>query len=508
MSAPSEQEKYSIDDMMERLKNRPAEDPIEDGQMVTRPDGSQVIRVRKRKRRSHQPHKEERDLKRRVRMLQVSGALILLMLAAFGAGVAIVFANSAPFREGLVRKIANCSGAAVDLQQFRMNPTSANAGGLTLAWPEGNVLRNLTMRGLKAEIFPASFLGKAMLGEEVSSSEGTLNLRVPQADMPSRETPVLDGPPPIRFKRYTIHKLHILLGDPEAPLIRMMNSEGSLNPENASGQSQLLLNGGDLTIGGWPKLRLDRSHIEFRGSEVDVVGLRIRHNGDTRGVFELSGTVSPYADNPASTLAVQLDSYELSGIVGPELGRLFAGRIDTRSSAKSNYLSFTSGPNPDSSLSIEFHNSLTSALELNGFPFLFGLAQTLDEEWFARPVFENDTAGVIRRSGGNVTISDINFENKSWMALRGSVTMAADRRLSGNLEVGVAEAMIQASKNRRLNSIFGPPKEGFRWLTVKVGGGAGAPTDNFKELYESAVIAEAPAPANKVPSFEELTSPK
>lgn len=147
-------------------------------------------------------------------------------------------------------------------------------------------------------------------------------------------------------------------------------------------------------------------------------------------------------------------------------------------------------------------------MELNGFPFLFGLAQTLDEEWFARPVFENESAGVIHRAGGNVTISDINFENKSWMALRGSVTMAPDRRLSGNLEVGVAEAMIQASKNRRLNTMFGPPKEGFRWLTVKVGGGAGAPMDNFKELYESAVVAETPAPANKVPSFEELTSPK
>ena len=33
-------------------------------------------------------------------------ALILLLLAVFGAGAAIVFANSAPFREALVQKIA------------------------------------------------------------------------------------------------------------------------------------------------------------------------------------------------------------------------------------------------------------------------------------------------------------------------------------------------------------------------------------------------------------------
>jgi hypothetical protein len=192
----------------------------------------------------------------------------------------------------------------------------------------------------------------------------------------------------------------------------------------------LLLKGGDLTINGWPKLRMDRSHIEFRGSEVDIVGMRIRHDTDTHGVFELSGTVSPYASERASTLAIHLETYQLAGITGPELGKLFSGRIDTKSSAKSNYLSFSPGPNPDSSLAIEFSNAVTSTIELNGFPFLFGLAQTMDDEWFAKPVFESDVTGVIRREGGNVSISDINFQNKSWMALQGAVTMTADRRLS------------------------------------------------------------------------------
>lgn len=508
MSAPSEPEKYSIDEMMERLKKRPAEDPIHDGELVTRSDGSQAIRVRKRKRRSHQPHKEERQHNRRARMIQVSGALILLLLAAFAAGAAIVYANSAPFRENLIRKISTCSGAAVDLQQFRMNPTSANAGMLTLTWPEGNVLRDFAIRSVKAEIFPASFLGKTMVGEEITSQEGNLTLRIPHPGRPTREVPAAEDPQPVRFKRYAVHKLNVLLGDPAAPLIRMTNSEGSFNPNGASGRVQLLLNGGDLGINGWPKLVLDRSHIEFRGSEVDVVGMRIHHGADTHGVFELSGTVSPYAANRASTLAIRLDAYEIAGIVGPELGRLISGRVDTESSAKSNYLSFTPGEVPDPSLAIDFRKALSSNLELNGFPFLFGLSQILEDEWYVRPEFENEATGVIRRSGGVVTISDLNFENKSWMALRGSVSMAQDRRLSGELQVGVAEAMIQASKNRRVKAMFGPVKEGFNWIALKVGGTSGAPTDNFRELYEAASNTETTAPVNKIPSFEELTPVK
>ncbi|HSP41465.1 MAG TPA: hypothetical protein VLO11_01215, partial [Luteolibacter sp.] len=79
MSVQSDPEKYSIDEMMERLKKRPAEDPLEDGELVTRADGTVAIKVRKRKRRSHQPHKEERKKARRARMIQASGAMLLLL---------------------------------------------------------------------------------------------------------------------------------------------------------------------------------------------------------------------------------------------------------------------------------------------------------------------------------------------------------------------------------------------------------------------------------------------
>ncbi len=508
MSVPSEPEKYSIDQMMDRLKNRREGDPLVDGTLVTRADGSQAVRVRMKKRRSHQLHKEQRRSQHRARMLQVSGALVLVLLALFGSGVAIVFANSAPFREGLVRKIALCSGAGAELHQFRMNPTSANASALTLTWPAGNVLGSLKARNLYAEISPVSFLGKSMVGEEVRASEATLTLRIPQADKPSREIPASEGIQPVRFNHYNLPKLHILVGNPSAPGIRMHGSEASFIPQNPNGRPQLLLSRGDLTIKGWPKLQMDRSHIEFRGNDADIIGMRLRHVTDPRGVFELSGTLSPYATNQASTLAVQLDSYLVAGIAGTELGRLFSGRIDTVSSSTSNYLSFTPGPDPSPSLSVTFRNSLASVLEVTGFPFLFGLSQTLDDEWFARPVFDSEIRGILRRVDGNVSIENLNLENKGRMALRGMVAMTPNRILSGKLEVGVAQGMIQSSENPRLDALFGPPRDNFRWLTLKISGNTNSPADNFKDLYESNIDSKATAPADRIPSFEDLTRPK
>jgi hypothetical protein len=114
----------------------------------------------------------------------------------------------------------------------------------------------------------------------------------------------------------------------------------------------------------------------------------------------------------------------------------------------------------------------------------------------------------LRRAKGIVALGDLRIENKDYMALKGAVAMAADGRLSGTLEVGVTEAMIESAKVSRLDAMFTPATGGFRWITLKIGGTAAAPTDNFKELFESGETPEAAAPTRKIPSFEELTQPE
>ena len=510
MSAPSEPEKYSFDEMMDRLKKkRPDGEEPENGELVTRSDGSRAVRVRKRKRRSQQPQKEDRRKTLRARMIQVSAALILILLALFAAGVAIVYANSAPFREGLAEKITRSSGAKVELNQFRMNPTSANAASIVLTWPAGNVLRELAARSIRAEIFPSSFLGKSMVGEELSAATATLNLQIPDPAAPVVYETLAEDAPPIRFKLYAIPDLNVLLGDPGAPLIRLMNSEATFSKSDIQNRNQLLLNRGKITIGGWRlNLRMDRSHVEFRGNEVDVVGVRLKHETDPRGNFELAGTISPYDADRTSSLAVELDSFLISGLVGEELGKIFPGRIDTVSSSGESVLSFNAGPNLNPSLTVDFRSALSSNLEISGFPFLVSLSQILVDDWFEHPVFDNEARGKILRAGGNVVLSDLDFETKGRMALRGSVTMYPDRRLSGALELGVADAMINSARNPRFESLFGPSQNGFRWLTLKISGSAAAPMDNFKELFESAEIRDQPNFNSGIPSFEDLTKPR
>jgi hypothetical protein len=510
MPHPSEPEKFSIDEIIDRLKNPPDEQPLREGELVTRADGSQAIRVRKRKRRSHQPQKEEYKQRQRVRMIQVSAVLIVIMMAVFAFGSAIIYANSAPFREKVMRMIGAGSGARVKLEQFRVNPARAVAGHLILAWPEGNLMRELEVRGASADISPSSFLGKTLVGEEITSDQGILSLRVPEAGEPLHATPFADGPRQIQFKRYAIPRLQIRLGDPAQPLVWLQDSEGSFEPDNASGRPQLLLNRGAITFRGWPNTRLDRSHIEFRGREVDIVGMRLLHETDNRGIMELDGTVSPYAADHPSTLVVRMESFLLSGIAGSEMERLVSGRINTVPTAKSNNLSFTCGSEPGTTLAVTFRNSPSWPMEIHGFPFLSNLARILEDNWFERPVFEADAKGALIKTDSEVSLKELDFQNKSRMAVRGTLSITPDRQLSGELRIGLAEAIVETAPTRHLDTLAGPAEGGFRWFTLKIGGTPTVPKDDFLQLLEAArsKAGKPAASTSSVPGFDELTKPE
>ncbi|MES2476253.1 MAG: hypothetical protein V4640_10765 [Verrucomicrobiota bacterium] len=504
--APSEPEKYSIDEMMSRL-TAPASEDSSKGELVTRADGSQAMRVRKRKRRSSQPIKERAERNRRVRMVQVSAALILLLLAGVAIAAGVVYANSKPFRENLVAKIAQSTGAETDLNTFRMNPRTANSGKLTLNWPQGNVLETLNLRGLSAEIFPASFLGKAFSGEQIKVDEASLTLRLPSPGELKRATPASQGSLPIRFHRYRTPVFNLTLAGNDGPLLRLNRAEATFSQETVAGKPQLSLYRGDLALPGWPKLRMDRALIEFRDGQTDIIGMRLMHGSEDTGALSLSGRIAPYTADRSSSLDVGLENFQLSGLIGPDFANLISGRVDSIPSAKSNYLSFQ--PHPDSSpaLEVAFSVSPLSGIEIRSLPFLVTLSHLLDEDdWFEKPLFDSDATGVLRRENGIISLHNLNLESKGRLILRGDLSVSANQALTGQLRVGLPDSMIP--KTSPLKTIVTPAADGYEWFTLKISGTPAAPVDNFKELAgQTAKSPQAAPDTSEGSSFEELTRP-
>lgn len=510
-----EPDKYTIDDMMDRLKNRGSSDG--EGELVTRRDGSQAVRMKKRKRRTDQAVNKETKRNQRVQFIQIAGFVVIVVLLFFVAGIAILYANSTGFREGLAAKAKSASGAETAFTQFRMNPANANANSLRMEWPAGNVFSTLEVSSVVAKIAPRSFLGKVFAGEEIVAAKGDLVLQVPVA-----EEKVRYGSPdgevlPVNFNRYSVPGLDIHFGKQGSSTGMLEKTEASFFPSAVSGHGEIRLNGGLLKVADWPVMGLDRSYAKMRGAELHVESMRfhIPETADQRvrdkGSLDFSGTLRPLEPAAVHTLSAKVESFRLSYLLGEDLGRFFLGRVDTRETPESNFLKFTPGDGKAGMLELTLDRSLDSRIDVSGFVFLRSLSRALQERWYELPTFESEGGLVLRREGGGVGIQEINLEQRGRMALRGSIENGEGGSVSGEIRVGIPDTTLLASGNERLMSMFGPVREGYRWIDVKIGGTSAVPSDDFLDKYDQAVVTEGGVPDDSgaggtdVPdSFEDL----
>lgn len=481
---PTEPDRYDLDQMMDRLKQRSSDDPAEECELVTRADGSKAIRVKRRKRRSRQPHKER---KRRTRMLQVSALLVLALLALLAAGFLTIYVNTAPYRERLTQQIATASGAEVELQQFRMNPIGANAMRVDLQWPEGNLLASLSMRQLSADVSMFSSLGGAMAGDELEAKTATLDLRLPVAGKSMRHTSRAEGDLPIRFEDWGINQFEVRANVDQPGAWRLVNSEAFFQSDGGDGHPILNLNDGELIAKGWPKLRLKRGFLEFKGREAEVLGISLRHSEDDLGRLDLTGTLAPYSSEP-SRLEIEAESFLLSGLVGEPLGKLVSGRVDAASDASGNVLEVDFGEQAGATLRMDFKACQDQVFIIQRLPCLYALSQTLGDEWFSQPSFVETASGRIVSNGQRVELRDLDCISHGRMAIRGNLAVESGR-LSGNLQLGVANGMIQSSLNPALEAMFGAPRGSYRWVEIELSGPVNLPEDNFGVLYDTALKA-------------------
>jgi len=212
-----------------------------------------------------------------------------------------------------------------------------------------------------------------------------------------------------------------------------------------------------------------------------------------------------------SKLQVVLDAMPLTGLAGAELGGILRGRIESLPEPRQGSFEIMAGSKPDMALEIPFQGSLGEPLALSGLPFLTDLRGLLDDIWYETPLFETHAKGVLRRAGGNVSLSDLELTSKGRLAIRGSLAFVDGTTYAGDLKVGLSEAVISSTRNARLDELLSAPSDGFRWIDLKISGPKDAPKDDFRERYESMAL-ESPAgidaEASGLPSFEDLTKPR
>jgi hypothetical protein len=513
-------EKYSIDEMLDRLKSRNDSGSQEDGELVTRSDGTMAMKVRKRKRRTDQTKDKLKAQNHRMQLVQIAGFMIFMVALLFIGGGLILYSNSSVFHDDLITKIQNASVSEAKIQQFRMNPVTASAARLEMNWTKEHALNRLEASDLSANIAPISFFGRVFRGQEVIATKGNLFLKAPSVENPSSGKAKAQEESKIKFGRYSVIGLNVFFSE-QQPWSRMIeNIEASYLPVKTSKGGEIRLNQGRLKMRGWPSLQLDRAYIQVRDHEFDIKSMRfqipISPNQKTHesGSINLSGIIKPTVGNMTHELSVDLDSFQISPLLGDGLGRFFQGKTVTNPDETSNSLQFTPGSGQDALLKLNMTNALDSRITLSQFEFLGQLAIALDDRWYEMPFFDDEVKLLMNRSGHMIRLEEIDLLQRSRMAVRGSLTVKDESgAISGTLKVGIPQIIVTASKNPRLDALFGPVIEGHRWIQLELGGTGVAPVDNFKELYQAVKVsgiseAKTGPSSNGVDSFDRLIEVK
>ena len=274
----SDQESYSLDEMMDRLKSRGSQATEGEPELVTRPDGSQVLKVRKRKRRSHQPHKVEEERRRKRSLIMVSVIVAVVVVVGLGILGWMLYLNSSGYRGKVIDQVSSWTGATVEMRSFRATPVSAAADQMVMSWAEDMPVASLKLNQLRGDLMISSHLTGTWRGEKMSASSGDLVFR--SAEPLSSVTRAPDGALPFRSP-FGVSRLNVRFGEGERPVMVFMDSSASLsvpNPESPVGN--VVLEGGKTRIGTWGRFELDSASFSMSNSGVRLGSLRMRPETD------------------------------------------------------------------------------------------------------------------------------------------------------------------------------------------------------------------------------------
>jgi hypothetical protein len=483
-------ENYSVEEMMQRLKGR---QPSESEELVTRADGTRMIKKRHRKRRSSQPEPRKTPRSTQsIRFIKLASSLavaVLLMLGGFGL---LAYHNSRSFVAKTEAAAGGLTGAVVKLDSFGVSPLRAHAGAVNLTWQDAGALREGRFSSVSAKVNLLGFLGGRWSGEELLAAEGVLRFG------PSHGVPAAGAqePAPYHFMRYRCAKLTAHFGPNPASRLSIAGAEATLYLRNDA--NQLRLNGGLLTAPGWDPLTLGRSRFLLKNDEVDV-SLHGRDSVDGKGEMNVTGKVNPLSNSAA--LNVQVARFPFSGVVGRDLAQIIDGRVDSKA-----MVTFNPGDFSSVNLAASFEAASQEVFTMTSLPILAQLDREFGESALARPVFQS-AQGHISRSAAGTRLSALRLEQRNIIAIQGDMAVDAAGKLSGSLEVGIAERIAVLGSSPQIIAAFSTRRDGFRWVSITLGGTAKAPTDSFKPLPAAASATPAPeSPEEKLErQFKELT---
>lgn len=473
---PPDNRSYSVDEMMERLKEGEREKRrSEESELVTRPDGSQVVRVRRRKRRSKQPHKAKQARQKRLGIMALIGALFLFV--AVGAAVVILLArfNSKGFRDDLKGRLLSATGAEVAITDLAVTPLKAQAKSVELEWPTGMGPKRLKLNQVSADLKFSSFIGSDWKGQEILANSGTLILGPVDST-----APVVEGAEsPLSYEAYRCSKTLLSYEVAGEPIFELKNSELTMRPLETGGV-QYLVRSGRVQFADWDELKVDSGLAEMVDGGFNLISLRLHPMLEPAELDRIAErnkpelflkSIEPHRREGSARFSLAAKQFPLVQIVGEKgLGLLLQGKI----AGKDGEISIDPHQIEKSTLTLPFEGTEGT---LERFDFFSSLSHLLGKNYYHNPD-DGEVSGVIKRDHLSMRIDDFHFESETQLHIQGNLETLANGKLRGRLKVGVPEELMMKNGSPRF-AAFSNPQQGYCWIEISLSGTVLNPLDDF-----------------------------
>ena len=470
----SDKKAVSVDEMMDRLRDGDRE-KREEGELVTRDDGTQVMRVKKRKRRSKQKKEEEAKRRKKISLFRTLAIVTIPLILGLGIVYLLAKYNSPSFQENIVATVWEKSGGRVKIGGLSPKGTIVSANSAQLNWPDGSYLDQLKGERISGDLNPISFVTGKLGGNQLNAKKGFLltSGRVGRKVSEPKGT-VKDLP---GFKRYSSDKFSFFFGNMKSPF-RLVDSKVKLVSTDYS--HQLFLTGGNLFAGSWGEVPLKRGTLEFLNETIRVVSLRFEEEG-RHLIF--SGDLG--LGDSIHSLSVEVVEGTVGNVAGYGAGNLFNAEI----SGATGTLVFQPWVLSSHEVTIA---TTPEYITISNFAFLEVLVGLYGDELFTDFEFEAEHDFEIIRGATETEIRGLDLTELGVLAVRGNVKMTADQ-LSGTLRVGLPDHKRLTIRNDQKEKFFakGQLEDGYFWYDVVLGGTTEEPTDNFLEFLNGGGVQES-----------------
>lgn len=470
-------------------------------EVVVRPDGTKVIRVTK-KRRVLVSDDEKRKAGRRSFMLILLGAFVvcfalvavLLFRMSLLAGEAYVQQQSDVLKRAWGAETVALSGAGVEGTEFHLS-------GLVAEFPEGSLIRRVSLTDVSATLDIATFFSGLLQGDKISVARADI---VYDAAVDTLSVARFQGKDLWKFNRVECDEFNVKSTAGEDSVLAVSNAHAYLYYPRRNDRSScaLVVSGGAVQVKGMQNIRLKDAKFYIAPTGVEE--------------FSLSGTtdrVTEAAGHEQTSLTITGRMNEGDALGGPfefdadnmRFEDFTKGRLENIFTART-MLQAVGRDRSRSRILLPFHRdapvfSGEFALKnicLKGFPVETNILRHIESEKrknYLPPVISR--GHVVLSSEGetmSLTLPESQVEERDLLYLRGRIELSASNEISGNVDFGLPAILTHAEyADGKPDPIF-RENAGVAWVTVALSGTVNLPSDNSAQLEAEAEAARSSRP--------------